>query len=937
MARSRRLARAAMGIALAMTTLLPSAGSMSAASPVGTASHVTRLGGSTTRSAEHRRVEARAAAAKQSSAGPGSAASSSGRTSSKPIAEAAGPTAAAITAPTVATFSGTPGISSVGFAGASAESLPCGSTPCWQAADSSVAVGPYDVVQTTSVGFRLADRTAGYIYDFTYAYFANLNPATAGGAEGRVVYDSAHNRWIAAYASWSCDGVSTNVGSLSVAISDSTDPQWFWDIWTFPLGQYVPVTPSIGTSSDKVVVATGRSAIPASGASCFSFASNTSSTEASVYVFDWATILAFPASLPTFHSGWDSDSEPWVLARTEGGPSSSTVYGVNRQGTVSPVTQLLRVTGTVSSAVVTKTDLTGASVLYLDGTAESLARVGSDLVVGSVTLCLPAGAATQSPCARESRFSSTGAALVEDLAIGRNGDNEGAASVAAAGDGTIHLVYAETDASTGAVSTWAVHRAAGDPPGQFSQPALIAKGPYQLSGHQPDAIVGIAADPVDSHAVWQAAEYGGDPNGRFTTWISKLTTGVPASPAGAVTIEASRPKTHALAVHLSAVATSGTQLLVSSSPATSGGKLSAAAVAQPTSDLRWDLSNATFGGSGATGVRHVYIQFGDGAGTWSSVVDRTITYTGPPPVIRRSGATRYDTAAAIAVNEYAPNVPVVYIATGLNFPDALAGAGAAGHKGGPILLVTPTLPIPPATASALTFLKPAKIIVLGGTGAVSDSVRVALAAYTPGGAAAVTRISGVSRYATAAAVSAATYAPGVEEVLIATGANFPDALAGAAVAGKFGEPLLLVTATTIPAPTAAELTRLKPHRITILGGTGVVSSTVSAGLHAYTDGGIFRAAGANRYETAAQIAYAYFPPQPTLSLVATGLNFPDALAGAALAGRLASPILLVASTTIPVATQNVLGFLEPPEIDVLGGTGAVSAGVAASLGSYIVP
>jgi putative cell wall-binding protein len=358
---------------------------------------------------------------------------------------------------------------------------------------------------------------------------------------------------------------------------------------------------------------------------------------------------------------------------------------------------------------------------------------------------------------------------------------------------------------------------------------------------------------------------------------------------------------------------------------------------QPTRDARWKLDDSGAGGSSATGTRHVYVQIGDGAGAWSAVIDKTITYSGPPAVIRRSGATRYDTAAAVATNEYSPGVTVAYVATGLNFPDALAGAGAAGHKGGPILLVTPNLPIPPATVAALDFLQPSQIVVLGGTGVVSDSVKAALANHTPSGAAGVSRIAGANRYATAAAVSAATYTPGVEEVLIATGSNFPDALAGAAVAGKQGDPLLLVTASSIPAATAAELTRLQPHRITILGGPGVVGSAVVVDLFNYTDGGIFRVYGANRYETAASVAEVYFLPRPTLALAATGLNFPDALAGAALAGRLWSPILLVAPASLPPSTGDALTYLKPPEIDVLGGTGAVSNGVKTSLGTYIAP
>ncbi|HEU0235674.1 MAG TPA: cell wall-binding repeat-containing protein, partial [Candidatus Limnocylindrales bacterium] len=80
--------------------------------------------------------------------------------------------------------------------------------------------------------------------------------------------------------------------------------------------------------------------------------------------------------------------------------------------------------------------------------------------------------------------------------------------------------------------------------------------------------------------------------------------------------------------------------------------------------------------------------------------------------------------------------------------------------------------------------------------------------------------------ATAAAISAAHYAPGVAVAYVATGANFPDALAGAAVAGNLGGPLLLVTQASIPAVTATELSRLKPARIVVLGSAAVVSDAV---------------------------------------------------------------------------------------------------------------
>ena len=125
-----------------------------------------------------------------------------------------------------------------------------------------------------------------------------------------------------------------------------------------------------------------------------------------------------------------------------------------------------------------------------------------------------------------------------------------------------------------------------------------------------------------------------------------------------------------------------------------------------------------------------------------------------------------------------------------------------------------------------------RIVVLGGTAVVTDAVAASLASFTSG---TVTRLSGANRYATAAAISTASFAPGVPVVYIATGLDFPDALAGAAVAGSQGVPILLVSSNSIPAATAAELTRLRPARVILLGGTSAVSESVRIQLQAYAN------------------------------------------------------------------------------------------------------
>ena len=300
-------------------------------------------------------------------------------------------------------------------------------------------------------------------------------------------------------------------------------------------------------------------------------------------------------------------------------------------------------------------------------------------------------------------------------------------------------------------------------------------------------------------------------------------------------------------------------------------------------------------------------------------------------VTRLSGADRYATSAAISKASYAAGVPVAYIATGTGFADALSGAPVAGKLGGPILLV-PGTAIPAVIATELTRLKPAKIVILGGTGAVSSGVATALDAYTTG---TVSRLAGANRYATSAAISTANYAAGVPVAYIATGTGFADALSGAPVAGKLGGPILLVPSTSIPGVVATELTRLKPAKIVILGGTGAVSSSVATALDAYTTGTVTRLSGVDRYATSAAISKASYAANVPVVYIATGKGFADALSGAPVAGKLGGPILLVPGTTIPSAVATELTRLKPAKIVILGGTGAVSSGVQTSLGAYI--
>lgn len=247
--------------------------------------------------------------------------------------------------------------------------------------------------------------------------------------------------------------------------------------------------------------------------------------------------------------------------------------------------------------------------------------------------------------------------------------------------------------------------------------------------------------------------------------------------------------------------------------------------------------------------------------------------------------------------------------------------------GAPLLLVRQNA-IPAPTVQELLRLNPQRIKVLGGAAAVGDPVITQLREFTGN----VTRLSGADRYATAAAISRSSHPAGADTVFIASGRSLPDALSAGPAAAGLGGPVLLTQPNGIPAATATELARLDPSRVIVLGGPVAVSDAVVAQLTAQF-GTVERIAGATRYETSVAISQRFFPANGGGTVyVATGSDFPDALAASAVAGGTGSPILLVPGQgTLPAAVAAELLRLGPAEVVVLGGPVAVSLTVEQAL------
>ena len=297
---------------------------------------------------------------------------------------------------------------------------------------------------------------------------------------------------------------------------------------------------------------------------------------------------------------------------------------------------------------------------------------------------------------------------------------------------------------------------------------------------------------------------------------------------------------------------------------------------------------------------------------------------------RLGGSNRYATSRQVAARFNAP-VPAVFVATGNDFPDALSAGAAAATMGAPLLLTAPS-GMDAATLAQITSLKPANVFVVGGTGAVSDYVMDQLQQAT---GKIPQRIGGSDRYATSLSI-AQQFFSSTKFAVIATGSQFADALTASGVAGAKSGPVVLVNgeAQRAPASVTGVLSGLGVKEVLIAGGTAAVSSGIAKQL-----GGQFsvtRKGGSDRYATAAAVNTAYFAKGKVReAFVATGTNFPDALSGAAMAGRMGSPLYITKASCMPPAVATSVSAIAPAKRVVFGGEAAVST--ASAKGTKCVP
>ncbi|GAA1424296.1 cell wall-binding repeat-containing protein [Agrococcus citreus] len=313
--------------------------------------------------------------------------------------------------------------------------------------------------------------------------------------------------------------------------------------------------------------------------------------------------------------------------------------------------------------------------------------------------------------------------------------------------------------------------------------------------------------------------------------------------------------------------------------------------------------------------------------TWRVWTDWFGDPTEPLPSAERiAGADRYETAIAVSQRSFPIGAPVVYLASGENFPDGLAAGPAAAHEGGPVLL-TPRGTPSQAVLDEIRRLAPGEVVIVGGEPSVSAEVEAAVRALSA--TRTVVRLGGSDRFETSRLIAEHAFREtGAGSAFIATGLKFPDALAAGPAAALRDGPVLLVDGGAA-APDAATLTTMQGLGV---GWAGVVgdASSVSTGVHSGLAAAIptvQRFSGADRFATAAQLAAAF----GTVGSVhiASGTDFPDALAGAAAAGAERAPLLLARRECLPTVSRSALLASGADEIVLIGGLPTLSEATAA--------
>ena len=301
----------------------------------------------------------------------------------------------------------------------------------------------------------------------------------------------------------------------------------------------------------------------------------------------------------------------------------------------------------------------------------------------------------------------------------------------------------------------------------------------------------------------------------------------------------------------------------------------------------------------------------------------------PDGVTRLAGGERIATAIAVSQQGWEDDsTETVVLARADLFPDALAGTPLAISLDAPILL-TETDSLSDLTSAEIQRVlgDGGTVVLLGGEAALSADVDLAVAALGYD----TVRYGGPNRFATAVSIATDGLTT-PDEVLLADGGDFQDALVGGTAAGTSDggdtAALLLTDGDTVSAETQAYLDTITGDDVTAIGSSASAAAPDTASI-----------AGDSAAGTSVLVAEAYFP-SPTAIGISRDDVFADGLTGGALVGnpnRGYGPLLLTPTDTLAAEVNDYIDD-NADTIDsavIFGGVAAVSEDVEAEVADSI--
>lgn len=194
------------------------------------------------------------------------------------------------------------------------------------------------------------------------------------------------------------------------------------------------------------------------------------------------------------------------------------------------------------------------------------------------------------------------------------------------------------------------------------------------------------------------------------------------------------------------------------------------------------------------------------------------------------------------------------------------------------------------------------------------------------------RLAGPDRFQTANAVAEQGWKAGADNVVIVNAYAFSDALAAVPLAFKLNAPILLTEKDILTPSTREEIEKMAPERITLIGGTAVVSPAIQAELeNLYGADKVLRIGGSDSYSTAALIASSLGTTGKAI-IANNGPNcYADTLAVSSYAAYHGIPILFTDRTALPEPTIQALAAQKVSSTIVVGGSYVIPEAITDSL------